>query len=334
MNKLSVILTFWDGDYDQLPHIVEKIVKHIRIPYELILVDNREKNVSDEPEKLAERLNAQVRGASVKSSTSESESVSATTAFETVSSSFLGCVHYKSGYNASCIPGRIFGAKQSSGKYLWFIDVDDDVDEIADSSFLENDADILSFYYNSIPSDSRSNPLESEFGKFIYNCGVSVWNKWYLRESFLAAEEGILKTGLKFYGEDFVYNYFVFHLNKSYKSIEKNIYFHGPSSGSVNGIYRMNEVFDWSLRANFSSTEMEDMHKIYVNFIFQSIYNELNLPDDRSSEERHESADKKVVFFKERLVEARDKGWLEGIIAYNRYTPENLSEMMSKITRL
>ena len=292
MKKLSVVITFWDGDFDRLPHIFDNVTNHIHIPYEIIIVDNREQNNLPIPENIA-----------------------------------ANSIHVKSGYNAACIPGRIFGAEKAGGKYLWFIDADDGIADIDDETLLDNESDILSFHYNLIPSDSQSNPLNSEFGHFIYECGVSVWNKWYRRETFLAAKNDVIGTGLHFYGEDFIYNYFVFHQHKDYKKIEQNIYFHYASTGSVNGIYKMSELFNWSKKSGFSSAELEDMHKIYVNFIFQSIYNEMVLPDSRY-------AYKKINFFKSMLTEARDKGWLSGIISYNRYTEENTKPIVDKIAAL
>lgn len=298
MKKLSIVATFWDGDFEKLSGVYDEIQKNIRIPFELILVDNREKNTAPIEERILKNS-----------------------------------IHVKVGYNASCIPGRIFGAEKASGNYVWFVDVDDGIGEVTDETLLDNDADILSFKYNEIQSDSQANELKSQFGKFLFNCGVSVWNKWYKTDVFLQTKEEVIGTGLTFYGEDLIYNYFVFRKNKNYKTVEKNIYYHYASSGSVNGIYNMTQVFDWTKRSGFTEVELEDLHKVYINFIFQSIYFELYTSQgDKKTDTGN--AVKKANYFSELLIEAREKNWLEGIIRYNKFSPEKVSPVMKLIEGL
>lgn len=153
---LSVIALFCDNDFDKIPAFLENTKKALNgIDYELILVDNR-----NEQSKLKLPNNVKT-------------------------------VSY--GRNVYLWEGRKLGFTNARGKYIWFVDIDDELCPVNADFFKERDEDLICF--NSIWVEDGikkqcANPYNLEYTvtdtwffnrvwqKLIKN---AVWNKFYKR---------------------------------------------------------------------------------------------------------------------------------------------------------
>jgi glycosyltransferase involved in cell wall biosynthesis len=161
---LSVIVLFCDKDFQYIPNLLKQLDKKLACNYELILVDNREKNKTE---------------------------ISAINEF------------YEN-HNGFCItPGRNLGQvvakktafEQSSGKYVWFFDGDDEPCDVITQTLLENlkeDLIVFNFGYYREDDDEQiyiecSDEDKRKFtgfkdAEYLTNIGVTCWNKFIYRK--------------------------------------------------------------------------------------------------------------------------------------------------------
>ena len=150
--KLSIVILFCDKDYKFLPDLLKNINEAIKINYEIILIDNREKEYNKD---------LKVNG--------------------------YHFSIYQFGYNATQVQGRKKGIELATGKYIWFVDADDKVKSVACEKLLNENYDIIVFNSNSICS-FRERLLTKEI---FNNSGVQLWNKWIKREVLQKVEAHI-----------------------------------------------------------------------------------------------------------------------------------------------
>lgn len=161
---LSVIVLFCDKDFQYIPNLLKQLDKKLACNYELILVDNREKNKTE---------------------------ISAINEF------------YEN-HNGFCItPGRNLGQvvakktafEQSSGKYIWFFDGDDEPCDVITQTLLESlkeDLIVFNFGYCREDNDEQiyiecSNEDKRKFtgfkdAEYLTKIGVTCWNKFIYRK--------------------------------------------------------------------------------------------------------------------------------------------------------
>lgn len=157
MCELSIIILFCDKDYELIPHLLERIEKNVPITHEVILIDNREKYIEFHID----------------------------TEFE---------IHTKN-RNLYILEGRRWSLQFVSGRYVWFVDADDDIPPLNGKvieRLLSKGFDIISGGYIQKEDEGFSfSPQPSEspvYGKSIFteelfkSIGVSLWNKWLKTE--------------------------------------------------------------------------------------------------------------------------------------------------------
>lgn len=147
---LSIIILFCDKDFQYLPALIMNIEKCVFIPYELIFIDNRENN--KEPFKLKDNWQ-----------------------------------YHSFGYNARQVRGRKKGIELAKGKYIWFVDADDSINEVSDRSLLESECDMIVFQ-GKADYVQRLNILSY---KVLCTISVPLWNKWIKTDVLRKVEENI-----------------------------------------------------------------------------------------------------------------------------------------------
>lgn len=93
---LSIIITVCDNDYENCSNILSQIEKYVHIPHEVLIIDNREKYLSEKTDWKAD---------------------------------------FAFGYNAFQFASRAKGIELSKGDYLWFVDGDDSIRDVSDIEF-------------------------------------------------------------------------------------------------------------------------------------------------------------------------------------------------------
>lgn len=202
MCELSIIILFCDKDWALVPGMISMIESNVPFSHEVILVDNREK-FRNEP---LETGNAIVKS---------------------------------KGYNTYQLEGRRWSVQFATGRYVWFVDVDDKIPQIKKDKlqpFLDNDCDIISCGYiceeengfSFSPQPSESISYEPFTHEIYSNIGVCLWNKWIKNEvikkvyskvpegQIVVASEDVLAVCLSlYYSRTFVHtNQVVYVYNK------------------------------------------------------------------------------------------------------------------------
>lgn len=161
---LSAIILFCDKDYQYIPSLLKQLDKKLACNYEVIIVDNREKNKTE---------------------------ISAINEF------------YEN-HNGFCItPGRNLGQvvakktafEQSSGKYIWFFDGDDEPCDVITQTLLDSlkeDLIVFNFGYYKEEDDEQTYIECSDKDEvkttgfkdaaYLTNIGVTCWNKFISRK--------------------------------------------------------------------------------------------------------------------------------------------------------
>lgn len=146
---LSIVILFCDKDFKYIPDLIKNIKEKVHIPYEIVLIDNREKNT--------QTFNPD-------------------------------CTLYSFGYNARQVQGRKKGVELAKGDYIWFVDADDKVLEVGIElqSLVQRKYDFIVFKNSN--SRLVSNQCLLERGLFC-ECGVQLWDKWIKTDILKKAEE-------------------------------------------------------------------------------------------------------------------------------------------------
>ena len=155
--KLSCIVLFCDKDYKKIPKLLKSISHKVKIPHEVILVDNTEK----------------YRDTATKFNIHDSDNV----------------FYFTKGKNIKQLAGRKLGVDNATGKYIWFIDADDKIKHISTYNVgdcIFNDYDLIQFNYckNGKLDEGFCQPKSNEiaikslnYKKYKMTAGV-LWNKW------------------------------------------------------------------------------------------------------------------------------------------------------------
>lgn len=151
---LSIVILFCDKDYKYIPSLLQNIQDNVKIQYEVVLIDNREKEKR-------KKLNIDK----------------------------YKCILHKFGYNATQIQGRKKGIELSNGKYIWFIDADDSVNVIDNINIKDLDYDVIVF--NEYVKNERIETRDLlNFYKVREFC-VALWDKWIKKEVLEKVESHI-----------------------------------------------------------------------------------------------------------------------------------------------
>ena len=155
--KLSVIGLVYNGNVNKLELFLQHVTNKIKVNHEIIIVDNRDdKNIP------------------------------------------LPCNNVKivsTEKNLGILDGRRFGFEHSTGDYIWFIDIDDEIHTINDIDY--GDSDIISFPYISESIQYGHDPsgvIENDEVctlDTLENIKCFLWNKWFKREVLFRAYKKI-----------------------------------------------------------------------------------------------------------------------------------------------
>lgn len=191
---ISIIIPFYDNDYDKIPHIVNELNK-LTFSKEVIFVDDRNDKTED---------------------------ISIPSQYKLVRSHELFD-------NVGTFEARRSGALNAIGDYIWFIDIDDKLYNI--TRFPTNDEDISAYEYC---YETTNNEIEkTHFLKFFGVTGMHIkdihnikmiinwtnlglWNKLFKRKTILKTFETIPFLNKFIRNED---GYFYFEILKNSKLI-------------------------------------------------------------------------------------------------------------------
>ena len=206
--KLSVIVLVCDKDFKNAQKLVDNINSRVKVDHEVIIVDNRE-NREDKLE-------------------------------------LSDCEIFTKKENLCCFEGRRQAVLScAKGDYVWFVDADDDVEEIAHFDFTE---DLICFNYwcrteNDEKKVSCSNPYqcaytasEAQFFSASWRNVLKnmVWNKFY-KTSVLKDIYKHLPDGLKInFSEDTLLNILVLSQIKTIRFLRDYFYVYYFCSGDTN----------------------------------------------------------------------------------------------------
>lgn len=174
---LSIVIIFCDKDYQYIPRLLKNIKQDVFVDYELILFDNREKQIN-------QLINF---GKDVKV--------------------------FSKGRNCYQFEGRRFCKDIIKGKYVWFVDADDTVLPVKkdlQEEFFKTKPEIISFLYCSISKDfsplvvNNSFVIRKNFERFKYMKfkdineedlfkykSLSLWDCWIATDLFKKAMKNI-----------------------------------------------------------------------------------------------------------------------------------------------
>lgn len=186
---LSIVITVCDKDYENCENLTKQIEERVHIPHEVIIIDNREKYLSEK------------------------------TAWK---------ASFAFGYNAFQFASRAKGIELAKGDYLWFIDGDDtirDIDEIdfdADiitfsyNNYPEGDVHLKEAFYN---KNVYTWQMTEELKPVL-------WNK-FIKKSLFTSEFIEKYSTLKIHTlEDGLWLCEALRHASSVKIVDKVIYFH------------------------------------------------------------------------------------------------------------
>ena len=161
-------------------------------------------------------------------------------------------IKYFSRENKGCSSTRNFGIKKAKGKYIWFIDSDDYIEENSIDQILkvlsEEENDLLIFgYYNvnifgkvlkkNIPK-KINNKLEIYEQDDIFN---SPWNKIY--NSKIIKENNLFFPENCHMGEDMSFNFKYLYFCEKIIILKKEIYNYVSTGGVTSNINKKKEIF-------------------------------------------------------------------------------------------
>jgi hypothetical protein len=169
-NTLAIVSLFCDKDYQYIPSLLESIHKKVFCSYEVVLVDNREKN-KDIPIPEIEEFFKVHKGR---------------------------CI--SKGENLCQLAAKKWALEYISSEYVWFIDGDDDIcGAISDALLASCRSDIIAFNYVFNNESEKRIIYQESFYKnktirnkfkfrtdlYLEHSCVTCWNKWFKRSLLL-----------------------------------------------------------------------------------------------------------------------------------------------------
>jgi glycosyltransferase involved in cell wall biosynthesis len=167
-HKLSVICLVYEGNVKYLSKFL-KMTKGIEIEHEVVVVDNRDDKTKP--------LKCNLKEAVV----------------------------VKTEKNLGILDGRRFGFEHSTGDYIWFVDIDDEIMDVHDRDY--GNCDIIKFpffnddkYLNEVkPRIITGNAIAT--GNTVGIIDLMLWDKWFKREALEKAYKKI-PSFFCIFGED------------------------------------------------------------------------------------------------------------------------------------
>lgn len=179
--KLSIIILFCDKDVKYLYDLLKQLEGHVFCNYEIILIDNRTK-----------------------------DKTKIITKYKII----------KPKENTYLFEGRRIGFENSTGDYIWFVDVDDDIiGDVYQDDFNQN-TDVIQFYY-----DINGWQTPPGVHKPLDWFGPGVWCRFFKVTKLQEVYKPITKRNLKVHTfEDVILTSLIFQTNPSYSYIDRMIY--------------------------------------------------------------------------------------------------------------
>jgi hypothetical protein len=204
---LSIVVTLIDRDVDIVSRFIQGIIERVKIPYEVIVVDNRETKKDIEID-------------------------------------FKGARVISKGRNLYQFESKRWASLQAKGEFIWFVDCDDcildvssdlDLDKIREYPLISFDfKDKLKF--TNFPSDYQGRYNSKSLNDICYCAtrnlmSVCTWNKWYRKSDFVAIAEKIEEDKKIIISEDNFWLMTVLQNNPNYLMVDDIIYFYNRNSG-------------------------------------------------------------------------------------------------------
>lgn len=185
MTDLSIIVLICDNDFQHLEKSLSCIKKYIKVNYQVVVVDNREKNNNQLPEGNYEIV--------------------------------------KPSENTYCFEGRRIGLEKAIGKYIWYIDVDDEIcDYLLPEDISNNEID----FYQMYTKTEKGGLTPGSFHGCLLAFPDGVWSRLY-RADFLREIYTPIKRNLKIVQfEDLALKELIFQKNPKVEYIDKVMYFY------------------------------------------------------------------------------------------------------------
>ncbi len=187
MIRLTIGITVCDNDFENCSELLKQISERIKIPHEVIIIDNREKCKDSETEWQAS---------------------------------------YSFGYNAYQFSARAKIFELAKGEYIWFIDGDDEIGTV-DHFDYEEDIIVFSYSTYPVGDVHISEQKPDKLFSYETSCLIRpvLWNKFIKRSLFSKAF--IEKSNVKIVtNEDTLWCYEALRHAKSLKIVDEIIYHH------------------------------------------------------------------------------------------------------------
>ena len=179
--KLSIVILFCDKDVKYLNDLLKQLEGHVFCNYEIILIDNRTKDKTE-----------------------------IITKYKII----------RPKENTYLFEGRRIGFENSTGDYIWFVDVDDDIiGDVYQDDFNQN-TDVIQFYY-----DINGWQTPPGVHKPLDWFGPGVWCRFFKAIKLQEVYKPITKRNLKVHTfEDVILTSLIFQTDPSYSYIDRMIY--------------------------------------------------------------------------------------------------------------
>lgn len=271
---LSIVILVCDKDFHFLDKMVKDIESKVRIPYELIILDNREK----------------------KESVIDFENVKV----------------FSQEKNIGQYEGRLWITQFCSGDYVWFVDVDDEVTEIKESFEEYKKGDLVHFNTKKrtnlqlrrhestdkkkmlLKNDKyKTLVLEDYVDNVLWNmCKNALWSFW-IKTDIMKKACNILPRNKNYkHGEDFFTLSVLFSLSKEITLVQEFIYIYNINNScyqnpSVKGLKYLLENF-----SDLKSNAKKILGNKYLSYLepYQDVWFGLSYINDFESDDDYKEA--------------------------------------------
>lgn len=257
MNTLTIISLFCDKDYQYIPALLKRIDKKVICNYELILVDNREKNKDIEIPEIWEF-------------------------FKTHNGELIS-----KGENLCQLAAKKWAVSKAIGDYVWFVDGDDDLEDTVSYRILNTcKEDIIVFNYTMDNIDTDVKVYQECFitDKIIKNKKIfrtddylrlacpTCWNKWFRKDLLQKVFENIPNNIRVSCNEDVYIFSAMLNRSKKVHQIPVYIYTNRPDRGTSNNNIHSVERFKLILQGWQESMKLfkKEFPKDTELFIYES----------------------------------------------------------------
>ena len=272
---VSIVVTLIDRDTDTIPNFVQGIKSRVKVPYEIIIVDNRTERKDEE---------LKINGARVISK----------------------------GENLYQFESKRLASLNANGEYLWFVDADDCILGVNDDLDLDliRQYPVVCFGFEEqegehfAPRNKKQNCNLADYqGRYTPRstkttdlmvikevAGVFTWNKWYRKTDFISIAEKIEEGKQIIVGEDEFYFNSVLNNNDSLLFIDDKIYIYDTLSG-ITGKFSLenaelflkgyDDIFQITKNFNFSEIETNIMKISALSYMCYKIMDNITSSTER-----------------------------------------------------